>query len=110
MVLRATLYPNCYVWLLFLSSLDIMFTSIILQFGGSEVNPLVNWVLTHGGLVGVVGYKFLLIAFVMWACEVIGRRRDEAGRRLAEWSVAITLIPVYLALAQLVFGARHYAG
>ncbi len=93
-------YGSCHAWLIFLSALDILGTSTVLAFGGAEVNPMADWVLARWGLVGLVVYKYALIAFVVWACETIGRQRDAAGRRLAEWSVALTVIPVYLAFTQ----------
>ena len=48
-----------------------------------------------------VGFKFCLVVFVVVMAEWIGRRSDRAGRKLAEWSVAVTSIPVVLALVQL---------
>lgn len=103
-------FPNLYVWFVFLSSLDILFTSIVLTLGGIEANPLVDWVLVRWGLVGIVAYKFTIVMFVVSMCEIVGRRRARAGRRLAEWTVAIAAIPVYLAVLQLLLSVRTYAG
>ena len=96
-------YPNAYVWFVFLSSLDIMLTWLILSLDGLELNPLANAVVAHVGLPGMVGFKFCLAILVVVMAEVIGRRRDRAGRKLAEWAVAITTIPVVLALVQLIY-------
>ncbi len=109
-VAKPVRYPNCYVWFVFFSALDIMFTSIVLTLGGAEANPLVNWVLVRWGLIGVVAYKFTLVMFVVWVCETVGGLRDASGRRLAEWTVAIAFIPVYLAIVQLLLSVRVYAG
>ncbi len=98
---RAVLYPGPYVWYVFLSSLDIMMTWIVLHAGGFELNFLADWVIHHGGLPGTVAYKFGLVMLVVVICEVVGRVNDAVGRRLAEWSVAITVIPVLLAFVQL---------
>jgi Domain of unknown function (DUF5658) len=97
------LFPNCYSWYVFLASMDVMMTAIILHpfFGGSEVNVLARWVLERGGLPAAILYKFALVAIVILICEIIGRRRPETGRRLAEWAVAITAIPVVVAFVQL---------
>ena len=97
------LYPNCYVWYVFLASLDIMLTWIILSppFLGQEVNWLANWIIQHGGLHAMIPYKFALVFVVISICEVVGRANRVRGRRLAEWSVAITSIPVIVALSQL---------
>ena len=42
----------------------------------------------------MVFYKFALVVFVILLCQVVGRLRPATGRRLAEWAVAITFIPV----------------
>ena len=95
-------YPNAYVWFVFLSALDILLSWLILSLNGVELNPLADAVVSHVGLPGMVGFKFGLVVLVVVMAEVIGRRRDRVGRKLAEWAVAITAIPVVLALVQLV--------
>ena len=98
---RPVLYPNVYVWYVLLSSLDIMLTWTILHLDGVELNPLADWVIHHGGLPGMVTYKFVLVLLVVAICEVVGRLRDRIGRRLSEWAVAITAIPVGVAFGHL---------
>jgi hypothetical protein len=98
---RPVLYPNVYVWYVLLSALDIMLTWTILHLDGVELNLLADWVIHHGGLPGMVAYKFVLVLLVVAICEVVGRRRDRVGRRLSEWAVAITAVPVGVAFAQL---------
>lgn len=97
------LYPNCYVWYVFLASLDVMMTWIILSppFLGREVNWLANWIIQRGGMHAMIPYKFALVFVVITICEIVGRADRNRGRRLAEWSVAITSIPVIVAFAQL---------
>src|SRR5689334_7588008 len=102
--LTIALYPNCYVWYVFLASLDIMLTWIILSppFSGREVNWLAHWIIEHGGLHAMIPYKFAFVFVVISICEVVGRVHRTRGRRLAEWSVAITSIPVIVAFTQLI--------
>ena len=107
------LYPNAYVWFVFLSALDIMLTYLILhpvlfsrdvfmsESRGVEENVLANWFLERWDVPGLVAFKFMLVVIVVTLCEIIGRRKDATGRRLAEWAVAITSIPVVLALIQM---------
>lgn len=97
------LYPDTYVWLVFLASLDIMMTWIILSppFYGYEVNWLANLVIRSGGLRATVLYKFGLIVLVILICEGVGRHRPQTGARLAAWCVALQCIPVVVAFAQL---------
>ena len=91
---RPVLYQNTYVWLVFVSALDVMLTWMILYLGGREVNGLAAWVIDRFGGVGMVVYKFALVALVIAICEAAGRRRDSAGRGLARFAVAVTCVPV----------------
>lgn len=107
-------YPNAYVWFVFLAALDIMLTYLILhpvlfardatmtESRGREANALANWVLEHWGVPGMTAFKFGLVLLVVVVCEVVGRHKDETGRRLAEWSVAVTSIPIVVAIVQMV--------
>jgi hypothetical protein len=94
---RDVLYPNAYLWLVFVSSMDIMMTWVVLHFGGYEANGLAAAVLEHHGLPGLVGFKFAFVTLVIVICEVVGRRRRETGFGLARAAVAITCFPVVLA-------------
>ena len=111
---RPVRYPNAYAWFVFLAALDIMLTYLILnpvlfardaemtQSRGREANAVANWVLEHWGVPGITFFKFALVVLVVIVCEVVGRYKEETGRRLAEWSVAITSIPVVVAIVQMV--------
>ena len=103
---RRVLYPNIYVWFVFLAALDIMMTWIVLWRGGREVNVMAHWVLNRWGLPGMVTFKFILVVFIIVVCEYIGRRKYDGGRSLARWAVALNIIPVVLAFVQLL---RHSA-
>ncbi|MCH2161566.1 MAG: DUF5658 family protein [Phycisphaerales bacterium] len=86
-------YQEQYVWLIFLSSLDIMLTWQILRHGGEEVNPVAKVVIDTWGLTGAVLFKFALMLFVIIACEVIGRKRDLLARRLIAFGIVVTGFP-----------------
>ena len=98
---RPLRYQNHYVWFVFISALDVMLTWVILHFGGWEVNHVADFVIRRFGLPGLVTFKFAIVVFVILLCEAVGRRRHGAGNTLAEWSIAITSIPVVIALYQL---------
>ena len=91
-------YPNTYVWLLLLSSMDIMLTWVILLFGGSEVNPIARKIIDLYGLSGMIIYKFALIVFFISICEIVGTLRDSTGWLLSKFSVMIACIPVAWAM------------
>jgi hypothetical protein len=95
-------YQNAYVWFVFVSALDIMLTWVILQSGGSEINPIADAVIQRFGLRGMVAFKFALVIFVIIMCEWMGRRSDRHGRKIAEWAVAVTSIPVVLSFVILI--------
>jgi len=97
------IYPGIYVWYVFISALDVMFTWVVLHFDGEEVNQVANSVLIKWGLPGMVVFKFVLVSLVICICEYVGRQRPKLGQYLGEWAVGITCIPVLLAMLQLIF-------
>ena len=112
-------YPNEYVWLVFVSCLDLTLTWLILEgLGGDEVNPLAemillslkgepanpfdNSVMSLAGYHGLILFKFSLILFVILVCEIVGRSKDVMARRLARFGVAISAFPVVVSLHLLI--------
>jgi hypothetical protein len=95
------LYENHYTWFVLVSALDIMLTWVILHAGGREANQLAATVLQQFGLEGLVIFKFALVILVIAICEVVGRKNLATGRRLASWAVALTCIPLLVAVALL---------
>lgn len=100
---KSVLYPNCYIWYIFMAAMDIMMTFIILgpAFDGVEVNWLADVIMRAGGFYAAIAFKLGIVALVIGICEVVGRHNDHTGRKLAEWSVAITAIPVIVSFLQL---------
>lgn len=97
-------YPTAYVWLVFVSSLDVILTFVILAFGGHEVNPIAALVIETWGVPGAIGFKFALTLIVIMCCEVVGRRKDHVGRNLAILAVGISAFPVVWSFSLLI---RH---
>ncbi len=98
---RVARYPQAYVWFIFVSALDLMMTWVVLYFGGREVNVLADYILERWALTGMVVYKFTLVVFVIFICEVVGHYRPRLGRRLSIFAVLITLVPVIIAITHL---------
>lgn len=88
------LYEQAYLWLVFLGSLDIMFTWLILARAGMEVNPIAHWIIEAWGMPGAVAFKFALIMIAIVICEEVGRYKPGVGRALAWCGPAINCIPV----------------
>ncbi|MHC5025501.1 MAG: DUF5658 family protein [Planctomycetota bacterium] len=90
----AMLFPNGYVWFVFVSSLDIMMTwAILTKRNGVEVNPVARMVIEEWGLTGAIVFKFSLMLFVILICEIVGRARYATGRRLVIAAVGISSFP-----------------
>lgn len=83
------LYPNHYAWIVLASSLDILMTGIVLHLGGREVNPVAERVISAFGMQGVLVFKFGMMSLVVLLCEIIGRREDLWGRRVASFAIVV---------------------
>ncbi|MCZ6835138.1 MAG: DUF5658 family protein [Planctomycetota bacterium] len=92
-------YPRAYVWLIFISAIDIICTWIILvKHEGNEANPIVAWVIENFGSTGMIVFKFSLMIFVIVICEIVGRKKDRTGMRLAWTGVAISALPLMVSV------------
>ena len=94
-------YQNAYLWFIFVSSLDIILTWVILRKGGVEVNPIAELVIDSWGLPGAIGFKFALMLFVIISCEIVGRTRDALARKLIILGILISSSPVVWSLTLL---------
>jgi len=95
-------YQNAYVWLVFVSVLDLLLTMFVLYlWGGYEVNPIAAAIIDHMGFHWAVAFKFGLVVLVIVICEILGRRHDPTGRKLATASVVISALPVAYTFAVL---------
>ena len=94
-------YQSGYVWFVFVSSLDIMLTWLILKKGGVELNPVAELVIDSWGLPGAIGFKFALTLFVIIACEITGRHKDHIGRNLIIIAIVLSSVPVVWSLSLL---------
>ncbi len=91
------------VWLIFVSSLDIMLTWVILRNGGEEVNPVARLVIDAWGLNGAIAFKFALMLFVIVSCEVIARVRPVTARLLIWFGVLVSAFPPIWSVGLLIF-------
>jgi hypothetical protein len=93
------LYQNTYVWFIFLSCLDIFLTWCILYRGvGFEANALAAWVIAHFGRVGMVLFKLGMVVLIILICETVGRRNRSVGHNLARAAIALTSVPLVIAV------------
>jgi hypothetical protein len=93
--LPAMRYPNAYTWLVFLGTLDIILTYLVLYvWGGHEVNPIAAYVIDRKGFGSAILFKYALVLFAILLCEFVGRLRERDGRRLSVLLMAIGAFPV----------------
>jgi hypothetical protein len=97
------IFPNGYVWFVFVSTLDIMLTWIVLHLDGREANRVAETIIYRYGLPGLVIFKFALVIIVVLICEWVGRRRFETARLLLSAGIMITCLPVLLAIVLIAF-------
>lgn len=104
------MYPNLYVWYIFASSLDIMLTyAIVFRLGGVEVNAVAAHLVEKFQHWGLIGLKFSTVLLVVGVCEIMGRKHERAGRRLAITAIVISSLPVGYGIVQLL-AWLHFGG
>jgi hypothetical protein len=96
---RRGTYAQLYRWLVLLALLDILFTTIVLSFGGAEANALARAVIDLAGLPGMIFLKIVSVTTVLAVCEVVGRRRHCTGRLLAHAAIVANSIAASLGCA-----------
>jgi hypothetical protein len=100
------LYPDRYVWYVFVSAMDIMVTVMVLiHLRMQEANTFAQWSIDHFGTWGLIGLKFLSVILVVLICEYIGRRSYRRGKRLATIAIGLSLIPITAAIVQIAYVA-----
>ncbi len=98
---QPVLFKTAYSWLVIVSTLDIVFTWLILHRGGYEANALAAGIIERYGLVGMVVFKFSMMAFVISLSEFIGRRKLASARLLAYSAALLSTFPVVVGLVLL---------
>lgn len=92
-------YPGEYVWLVFVSTLDLILTMLVLfVWEGFEANPIAAGVMMTFGYQWAIVFKYAIVVLVVIFCEVIGRRDNKSGITLARGAVIISAIPVIYTL------------
>ncbi len=98
---RHVLFPTQYAWYVLVSSLDLIMTNTVMHhFGAREVNTIADGAIQLFGFWGLIGLKFATVVVVVGICEFVGMRRPVMGKKVAEWAVAISAVPVALAIVQ----------
>lgn len=95
-------YRDHYAWYALISAIDVMLTGLVIEeFAAAEVNRVAAWFFDSFGSLGLGVLKLMTVAVVVAVCERVARASPATARRLAEWAVAVSCIPVAVALAQI---------
>lgn len=94
-------YPTPYCWIILFSTLDVILTKIVLEWGGKpgidsslEINPVARMVIDAWGMLGASIFKFSLVTIVIIICEIVGNVRARTGVVLVWLCVALSSFPV----------------
>jgi len=71
------MFQNAYVWLVFVAALDIMFTWVVLWYGGYEANGLAAVMIHTYGPTGLVVYN--ICSYYLSSCCARWSRGETAG-------------------------------
>ncbi len=103
------MYIELHRWFLALAAIDVALTTVVLNLGGQEANIVPRAVLARAGLGGMIALKAATVVFVLLVCELVGRRREPIGRRLALGAIAANACAASMGGAYLaIFSAAAY--
>ena len=74
--------------------MDIISTSIVLELGGREFNPVMNFVLKQGGIVLMILVKLLTIVFAVILLELARAKNMISQRRHRNYYLATIFLYV----------------
>lgn len=95
-------FPNHYCWYVLVCALDLILTNAVMTyFGAVEVNAVAHHAIERAGFRGLIALKVSTMIVVIGVIELLARRAFRVGHRLAEWSIAISGMPVVVTLLQL---------
>ena len=82
------------------SALDVFMTWILLYYyrshGYVESNPIAQFFLDSWGIRGMVYFKFALVAFVVFVCQVIALKREDIASRILKFgTVVVACVVIY---------------
>ena len=83
-----------YVWLVFVSAMDLMLTWIILHKGGIEATVVPDWLTPHYARVGGVFFKFGVMPGWTLISKCTARHNLDTARKFAIAAVCIAAIPI----------------
>ncbi len=82
-------------WFLLLGLRDLVLTTMLLRTGAAhEVNPLARFIISEGGLPGLIGYKFGLLTLAAVAAQIIVLSRPRTAKAVLLTGIGVQLVVV----------------
>jgi uncharacterized membrane protein len=104
----AVKFPDLYCWYVLASTLDIVFTYIIIEvYKGWEANKLAAAIFERYGWPGMIALKYATVTIVLIVCEAAALKNERIAHRLAILAVAVGAFPVLWAAMLVWSWARH---
>lgn len=87
------IYEDEYILLALISALDVVISFFYLQYGGHLFTNFVDTVISQTGMYGLLAFKLLIVALMVFTCETLGHRNAAVGRK------AITVVNLLAVVA-----------
>ena len=76
------IYEDEYILLAIISAIEVVVCFLYLQFGGHLFTTFIDTVIQQTGIYGLLTFKLLLVALVVFTCETLGYRKPTLGRKV----------------------------
>ena len=94
-------FLDLYFWVAVVAVLDVLVTWFILELGGSELNPIADYMIQRAGFLGISLLKIGSLFVVLMAVELLSQRRLRLARRLTVFWLAMWTFPPLFGAMQL---------
>ena len=88
-------FPDLYCWYVLASTLDILFTYIIIEvYKGYEANQIAAGIFAKHGWPGMIALKYATVLIVLTICEVVALKSEKLANALAIFAICVGAFPV----------------
>lgn len=76
------IYDDEYILLALISAVEVVVSFFYLQFGGHLFTSFIDSIIQQTSIYGILTFKLLLVAMVVFTCETLGYRKPALGRKV----------------------------
>lgn len=101
------IYEDEYILLALISAFEVVVSFFFLQHGGHLFTSFIDSVIQQSGLVGLLAFKLVIVALVVFTCETLGYRKPALGRKvisIVNLLALVTLVVVTYEMVLLLIG------